>query len=200
MSKTDIRDLIEDLTISDTDSDNCEMICDNDVCRIKSPAKHNVIDQDNLSVENEFNRLSKLSELMNGKLNSQLSSVTTDAKSVINRFVDWMYNNYQDQYLYPKFVENFDQAFIIELFETYCRSFLNTEIVSDKALIYWKLMCIHLIAKNKKYTDRVKDIYIDVENATSNLKLVIDKQMFRCYIDNERLCYFKENGYEYYTS
>lgn len=118
----------------------------------------------------------------------------------INIFLTWADQVTNAPNLHELFIENFDVQYRIDLFENINEFFNDTTFISDRILFYWKLLVIDIIKHSKKYSNRYDDLTVDVVNLTSNLRLVREKHIFRCFLDNEPICYFKENGTDYYVS
>ena len=101
---------------------------------------------------------------------------------------------------YRVFESTFNSEYRSELYNTIYNYFNDNEIVSNELLIFWKLLVIDLIRNNKKYNSNISTIYVDLKNQSTNFVLVKEKAVFRCYVDEEPLCFFKENGNNYYVS
>jgi hypothetical protein len=123
-----------------------------------------------------------------------------NAKENIDIFVKWMSDNYTSEQLYFDFAKSFPNKFLLDLYWDMCNHFMNGELVSDDAVFYWKLIIISLLKKHKYLSNELDDLVLDIDNKYCNIKLVQPKNIFRIFIKNRSICYFKENGNEYYVS
>lgn len=102
--------------------------------------------------------------------------------------------------LYDAFSQNFDMGYRSSLFENVCEFFKNEEFITDEILFYWKLLIVCLLKSSRRYKTRIDDLVLDMENQSTNLRLVREKYTIRCFINDEHICYFKDNGDAYYVS
>ena len=128
-----------------------------------------------------------------------------DADNNYGIFRTWMEQALLDQSLsnqslYKVFLETFDQEYRTNLFDNICEFFNDSELVSDKFLFHFKMLIISVMKNNKKIKSCLSSLTIDIENQTTNLRLIKAKQTFKIFIEDEFLCYFKENGNDYYVS
>lgn len=123
-----------------------------------------------------------------------------DAKNNLKIFETWMTANFNNIHLYTSFVEEFDEKYRAELFGNMCDFFKDTTFVTNEILFYWKYLAISLLKMSKKYKSYLVDLKLDLSSKETNLRFVKEKCTFRCFIGEEPLCYFKENGNDYYMS
>lgn len=123
-----------------------------------------------------------------------------DVRDNINIFLRWIQGSTEEKNINKKFCEDFSVEYRVALFENICEFFNYETLVTNDVLFYWKLIIMDLLRVSKKYKSYVSDIIFDIETKETNLALKKEKYMFRCFIGSEPLCYFKENGNEYYVS
>ena len=132
-----------------------------------------------------------------------------DCKNNINIFSNWMedkinMNLMSDKMdknnLYTLFKQQFDVKYRTDLFENICEYFNDLSFVTDDILFYWKYIAICLLKSSKKYKYYLGDLVFETYIKETNFRLVKEKYIFRCFIGDESLCYFKENGNDYYVS
>lgn len=108
--------------------------------------------------------------------------------------------NVKKEEIYNKFSLEFDCVYRMKLFEIFCNYFNDESIVTDDVLFYWKYFVFCITSVNKKYNADIKDVIFSFTEKTTNFRLVKVKHIFRIFIDDDPLCYFKENGNDYYVS
>ncbi|AGF85229.1 hypothetical protein QJ854_gp553 [Moumouvirus goulette] len=121
-------------------------------------------------------------------------------KPVTISFIIWMKENKNNDNLYKTFSNIYSPEYRTSLYDNIIKYFNNDTVITDEFLIYWKLLVIDLIKNSKRYKHNIKNININLDENMSNLRLDIEKGIFKCYIDNDSICYFKENGNDYYVS
>lgn len=109
-------------------------------------------------------------------------------------------DNLTNKVLYKSFTKSFSTEYRTHLFENICEFFKNETFVTNEILFYWKYIVIHLLQHSKKYKSRSKKLTFDISNFETNLRLVKEKYIFKCFIGDRFICYFKENGNDYYVS
>ena len=119
-------------------------------------------------------------------------------------FKVWMSLNLRSDHIYNLFQTQFDAVFRSNLFEYVFQNFNDDDLLNDDCMFYLKVLVIDLIRNSKKCKHNMVDITCDFETKTSNLSLVREKYMFKCFVDidglSDQVCYLKENGNEYYVS
>ncbi len=137
------------------------------------------------------------------------NKIMQEYKSDIDIFLVWSENNYMKQNYFNLFEKNFSTEYRINLYEIIHDHFDDEKLISDTLLWYFKLLIINALQQKKKYDYLFKDgdkneeeesLSIDYENNQTNMKIVVDKHAFKCFVDNSLVCYFKENGVNYYAS
>lgn len=123
-----------------------------------------------------------------------------EIKNNLSMFSTWMEPNYQKVTLYKDFCEDFSQEYRMALFENICEFFNDETIVNDNVLFYWKCMVIFLLRNSKKYRYQLGELTLNYELRETNLVMIKNKYIFKCFIVDEQICYFKENGTDYYVS
>lgn len=134
------------------------------------------------------------------KIKREYEEYMIDVENNLNIFLTWIKNSLSEEKLHSSFCDKFDSAYRISLFENICDLFNDQNVITDEILFYWKFMVIHLLRTSKKYKYCINDLEIDIHTKNTNLRLVKEKYIFRCFINEEPLCYFKENSNEYYVS
>ena len=109
-----------------------------------------------------------------------------------------MASNYKLNTLYKAFIDSFDVTYRCDLYEDICEFFNDEQMVTTDILFYWKVMIINLLKSHKKYAKELDTLKLDLATKTTNLRLVKEKYIFRCFLEDEHFCYFKENGTDYY--
>lgn len=117
-----------------------------------------------------------------------------------NIFLTWIKQNLDDKNLYKSFSDNFTSEFKIELYEGINEFFNDEWMVTDDVLFYWKFMVVTLMRSSRKYKSYIDDLIFDLKTRDTNVVLVKEKHIFRCFVADEPICYFKENGNDYYVS
>uniref|UniRef100_A0A6G6ABJ4 Uncharacterized protein n=1 Tax=Borely moumouvirus TaxID=2712067 RepID=A0A6G6ABJ4_9VIRU len=115
-------------------------------------------------------------------------------------FITWMKENKDNENLYKTFSNIYSCEYKTQLYENIIKYFNDEQVITDEFLIYWKLLVIDLIKNNKRHKHNIKNITIDLDNHTSNLRLDKEKGVFKCFLDGNYICLFKENGNDYYVS
>lgn len=123
-----------------------------------------------------------------------------DVRNNLQIFYTWIKNNYSVDDLNKSFIENFSAEYRISLFENICNYFDDEDLITYEILFYWKYIVYNLIKVNKKYCDQLENIIFNLDDETTNMRLVKNKYIFKCFINENELCYFKENGTQYYIS
>ncbi|AKI80055.1 hypothetical protein [Niemeyer virus] len=123
-----------------------------------------------------------------------------NAKKDIETFKNWFKDKTDDSNVYNVFESTFGPEFRSQLYEYINEFFNNNDIVTDQLLAYWKILIRNIMRLNRKYQVIASKINVDENTHDSNLKLFKEKSMFRCFMDEEPICYFKENGNNYYVS
>ena len=153
-------------------------------------------------------------ELTEEELQQLLLQELETAKKNLSLFTDWIAATIQilagdlsspdikinASSVYQMFEKDFNDEYRNKLFDTFCDHFSNEEIVTDDILFYWKFIVICLLQTNRKFRFRLEEIECNLHDRTTNLRMVKEKYMFRCFIAEDHLCYFKENGNCYYVS
>ena len=115
-------------------------------------------------------------------------------------FSTWAKNNYQFDNMYQKFIDMFDIKYRMELFENMNTHFNDTDLITDELIFYWKCLIITFIKNYKKYSNQLLKLVINYREKTTNFRLVHHKYLFKCFIEENLICCFKENGSDYYCS
>ena len=123
-----------------------------------------------------------------------------NAKNNLGIFSQWMEDKVDKKDLYKLFNEQLSAQYRTELFENMCEFFSDQSFVTDDILFHWKNIVVCLLRMSKKYKYQISDLVFELSNKKTNLRLVKEKYIFRCFIDDTHLCYFKENGNDYYVS
>jgi len=132
-----------------------------------------------------------------------------NARNNLNIFLTWaeeIISKVALNDLYKEFTTQFSDTYRSELYENICEFFSDESYVSDDILFFWKCLVVSLISRSRKYKyclDKNSDntqIELNYESRETNFKLVKEKHIFRCFISGEAICYFKENGTDYYVS
>ncbi|AGC02042.1 hypothetical protein H012_gp417 [Acanthamoeba polyphaga moumouvirus] len=121
-------------------------------------------------------------------------------KPVTYSFITWMRENKNNDNLYKSFSDIFSSEYRTSLYENIIKYFHNEEVITDEFLIYWKLLIIDIIKNNKRHKHNMEYININLDTQITNLRLDKEKGVFRCLVDNNSICFFKENGNDYYVS
>lgn len=124
----------------------------------------------------------------------------TNVKDNFSTFINWITDAKIDSNLYKNYSEYFDDQFRSDLFVNICEFFKDENYVTDDVLFYWKCLTISLMRNSRKYKSSLDELIFDLEEKSTNLRLVPQKCLFRCFIEDEPICYLKENGNSYYVS
>ncbi len=192
---SDINESTENISIDKTDE------------TLESSKSTEILDDEETELEwlikqkNELLKEEERIRLDEEQLEQELKQHTEDAKNNLSIFLHWIKNNNcLSEELYKNFCENFSEVYRSELFENICEFFRDETYVTDEILFYWKSIVVHLLKKSKKYRGSIGDLVFNPVEQHTNLKIVKEKYIFKCFIDCERICYFKENGIDYYIS
>ena len=117
-----------------------------------------------------------------------------------NIFLTWIKQNLGEKNLYKSFSDNFTSEYRVELYEGISEFFNDELMVTDDILFYWKFIVVTLMRSSRKYKSYIDDLIFDLETRNTNVVLVKEKHIFRCFVADEPICYFKENGNDYYVS
>lgn len=123
-----------------------------------------------------------------------------DVQNNLNIFTTWAKDNVAKPNLYVLFYNNFGVEYRISLFENICEFFKDDSFVTDEILFYWKCIVVSLLQTSKKHKSSLDDLEFDINALQTNLRMVREKYIYRCFIGEEPICYFKENGTDYYVS
>lgn len=123
-----------------------------------------------------------------------------DVQNNLNIFLTWMRSSLEEKNLYKFYCDNFNVEYRIALFKNIVEFFRDETFVTDEILFYWKYMVIFLLSSSKKYKSYLSNLEMDVKTFVTNFRMVREKYVFRCFIDEDQICYFKENGTDYYVS
>jgi hypothetical protein len=134
------------------------------------------------------------------ELQRELKQKLEEVNNNLNIFQTWMNDNYKSGNLYVIFAQTFDAQYRSDLFENMVEYFECSDLVTNELLFNWKIMIYDLLKSNKKYKSYLEELVFDIDSRNTNLGLNRSKYVFRCFIDGNPLCYFKENGNDYYVS
>lgn len=142
------------------------------------------------------------------KREKEIEQHMDDIKNNINIFLTWSTVHYTEDDFYKKFSKNFSKEYRIALYDDICEFFKDETIVTDDVIWYWKVLIINVIKSHKKYKHYIdiknkyfdEDFIFNEKTRVTNLSIVKEKHIFRCFVGENPLCYFKENGNEYYAS
>jgi hypothetical protein len=123
-----------------------------------------------------------------------------DTQNNLGIFLSWMRDCTNKKNLYKDFCRDFSSEYRSLLFENICEFFKDEKFVTDEILFYWKYMVVFLLRTSKKYKSGLENLIFNFENKETNFRIVKEKYIFKCFIGEEQLCYFKENGTDYYVS
>ncbi len=166
-------------------------------------------------LEEMLEQYRKIQETINNT-ETESDDITTEEICLnFNIFTTWMSQSIKSEMknLYEEFAKTFDAKYRTDLYEMIADNFCS-DIVSDKLKFYWSMLIINLLENSKTYKYRVNFSTVvvnetdgelpvltyDIEKLETNLKIKVVKHVFVCMLKNERLCYFKENGNDYYVS
>ncbi|XWV24856.1 mg583 protein [Tupanvirus deep ocean] len=153
-----------------------------------------------LKQKQELDEIKRQEEEEEKELKKKLEQHIEDVRTNLAMFSKWMKNKKLFDNLYKDFCNDFSPEYRSELFENVCEFFKDESFVTDDILFYWKHLVVHLLKTSKKYKYYLQDLVFDHETHDTNLRLVREKYIFKCFIGEEQLCYFKENGTDYYVS
>ena len=147
----------------------------------------------------------KLQEIEEERLlDQQYDKHLQDAKLNVTKFLNWAknYNLNRDQKndIYMDFCRDFISKDRIALFENICEFFKDENIVTNEIIFYWKMLIIALLKSNRKYKNCIDDLTCDLTNKSTNLNIIKEKYMFKCFVQKNYMCLFKENGNDYYVN
>lgn len=170
--------------------------------------KENEQDRNTMSKNNDCEEKSDLESLLKMKetieseeiLKKKYQEHISNVQHNLNIFLLWMKNNNNKKNLYKDFCDTFSTEYRIQLFENINEFFKDETFVTDEILFYWKYLTIFLLKINKKYQSHLQNLSLNFEDKETNLKMVKEKYIFKCFIDEEQICFLKDNGTDYYVS
>lgn len=166
----------------------------------------NKIASDIVNTDKESNDDIELKKMLNQKLGTEemlemeMKQHIEEVRNNLGIFSSWMNGCSERKNLYKDFCNDFSLDYRTKLFENICEFFKDENFITDDILFYWKYMTICILKINKKYNSRLKKLVFNFENKETNFKMVKEKYIFKCFINNKQLCFFKENGSDYYVS
>lgn len=122
-----------------------------------------------------------------------------DINDNINIFLNWIKKFIDNENMGEVFTEIFPKKYRMKLFKNML-DFSGSEVIGEEHVFYWKMLIFYYLKHNKKYQEYIKYVKYSLEKKETNIKIEKFKRIFKCYINSEFICYFKENGNEYYTS
>jgi hypothetical protein len=131
---------------------------------------------------------------------AELEKRLEEANINFNIFSKWMSLNLKGTGLYKSFIAKFDTEYRMAFFSNVSDFFSDNKLVTDTLLFYFKVLIFDMLKTHKKFKSCVTEITIDHDTQKTNLRLIKAKQTFKIFINDELLCYFKENGNDYYLS
>lgn len=134
------------------------------------------------------------------KLQLEYEQHIEDAHNNLKIFATWMQCSLSEKELYKAFRENFTEEYRTALFEDICEFFKDPSFVTDDVLFFWKFIVISLLRTSRKYKSYITDLVFDLDSRVTNFRMIKTKYIYRCFIGEEPICYFKENGNDYYIS
>lgn len=146
--------------------------------------------------ELEKNRLQQKKEEDNAEEEARIA----DAINLFEVFNSWYEMNKKVENLIEKFNKDLTQDFRMNLYEFLYDYMEDEKIVTDVTIFNMKMIIYYLIKTHKKFSEDSKEITFDTDNKTTNLYLTRQKHIFKCYVGDSELCYFKENGNFYYVN
>jgi len=157
--------------------------------------------EDNKILEELLEQNKKINETALHDIQEEYKKYIEDVHNNLNIFATWVKNQLDLQKLYQIFANDFDEKYRSDLFENMYDFFLDDKFVTDNMIFYWKCLVINLLQNNKKYKSYISDLHIDFYNMETNFRLIKEKKkyIFKCFIEDEMICYFKENGNMYYV-
>ena len=123
-----------------------------------------------------------------------------DAINLFEIFNSWYEMNKKVENLIEKFNKDLTQDFRMNLYEFLYDYMEDEKIVTDVTIFNMKMIIYYLIKTHKKFSEDSKEITFDIDKKTTNLYLTRQKHIFKCYVGDSELCYFKENGNFYYVN
>ena len=135
-------------------------------------------------------------------LKQKIAESLINAKKQLDEFSNWMkekLNEKSHNEIYNLFVEEYNAEYRMDVFENICDYFNDQSYVTDDTLFYWKAIIVAILMSNKKYKGCIQDLKFSIDNKNTNLRIVKDKHIFSCFIDDKFLCRLKENGNNYYV-
>jgi hypothetical protein len=119
-----------------------------------------------------------------------------------NRDYNDVYKNSRENInLYKLFTDSFSEKIRMDFFTTLYYFFNDENIVTDEILFGWKMFTVYLMLRNKRYTETIlENANFNIDEKTCSLRFVADKHMFKCFLNNDQVCYFKENSVDIYVS
>lgn len=162
-------------------------------------------DTDELN-EQEISDILRMKDMIMGITETNTPDSNTDETQInFNIFIKWMKNNWDVDDLYNKFTHKFSPEYRSQLYDDMIKYFNDSTLVTDELLYYWKVIVVYVIIQSNKYNHCNEHIVIDLENKSFNIVLYVIKGIFKCVIEDsdiysEHLCYFKDNGNDYYVS
>jgi len=142
----------------------------------------------------------QIEEACQKELEDETAAYLQDAENNLNIFKTWMEPNLTIPNAYKLFLENFDPEYRSSLFENISEYFNDSELVTDEVLFDFKVLIISILRNHKKFKSYLTDLKLDTNDNSTNLRLIKAKQTFKIFVGDEFLCYFKENGNDYYVS
>lgn len=150
--------------------------------------------------EEELAKLIQQNNQIRESLRNELDEYLDEIHNNINIFTTWAKASINNKNYTKEFIKDFVDTYRSQLFDQICHFFLDENMVTDEVLFYWKYLVVSLLENSKKYKSYLNRLEYDKENKKTNLRMVREKSIFRCFIDEEPICYFKDNGNEYYVS
>lgn len=140
-------------------------------------------------------------ELLLKKLEEHMN----DARNNFNIYLTWIESygpnlSHSDGNFYKSFSDVFSTEYRENLYANICEFFNDETMVTDDVLFYWKYMVVVLLRSSRKYRSYIDHLVFDLKTKETNLVLVKEKHIFRCFVNDKPICYFKENGCDYYVS
>ena len=155
---------------------------------------------DKNDVDDDLKKLLEQNVQIKKSLKKELDEYLEDVRINLNIFATWCRSSLNDATFYNTFRDNFDEKFRSQLFLNIFDFFYKDELVTTDILFYWKFMVINLLHNSKKYRSSLDELKLDKTNHNTNLRFVKERNVFKCFINDEPICYFKENGSDYYVS
>lgn len=134
------------------------------------------------------------------KFNIELKQHVEDVQNNLGIFSAWIKGRKSFDNLYKDFGRDFSCDYRSQLFENIYEFFNDSSFVTNEILFQWKHIVVSLIKSHKKYKYCLDNLFFDKDTQDTNFKLVKEKYIFKCFLGEEQICYFKENGNDYYVS